>query len=250
MNTPSATSESVVDCSVAEKTGIATPDHVESPVIGQSAISRLKRNLKQAVQDLPPSKRKRPTAAFSALNKHLPWDPPTDSWRQIASEIFGVKVATNNLEYATEFTEFCRDDPPRQKVHIHGDGNCFYRSISAVITGDHSRKCTDYEIVKEKLFDFMAINSKVIDNLTSTENYAKTSGTRLPNKWATEHEITAMASLLKTPIAVYCKYGPKWSWSVFEPNYRMASQPFNNHLVYLFNTNQNHYEPVISIEQQ
>ena len=96
----------------------------------------------------------------------------------------------------------------------------------------------------------MAINSKVIDNLTNTDNYARTSITRLANKWATDHEITAMASLLKTSIAVYCKYGATWNWSVFEPNHRMASQPFNDHMVYLYNETQNHYVPVISIEQQ
>ena len=97
----------------------------------------------------------------------------------------------------------------------------------------------------------MAVNSNVIDQLTNTKDYIGTSSPRLSNQWATEIEMMAMASLLKTPIAVYGKYNPtKWMWSVFEPNPRLAPQPHSDHLIYLHNVNQNHYEPVISIDQQ
>ena len=133
---------------------------------------------------------------------------------------------------------------------IHGDGNCFYRSISAVVTGNYNVESKDYLIVKEKLFHFMDANSSVIDNLTNTENYATTSDTRLPDRWATDHEIAAMASLLKTSIAVYSMFGNTWTWSVFQPNHLMTSLPFSDHFIYLSNVNQNHYEPVISIGQQ
>ena len=56
--------------------------------------------------------------------------------------------------------------------------------------------------MKKRLFEFMGMNSEVIDNLSATHNYAKTCNTRLDHHWATDIEIGAMASILKTSIAV------------------------------------------------
>ena len=53
---------------VPDKTSSATTD-VDTAAVGQTATSRPKRKCKKAGQDLPPTKRKRPAAAFSASNK-------------------------------------------------------------------------------------------------------------------------------------------------------------------------------------
>ena len=76
------------------------------------------------------------------------------------------------------------------------------------------------------------------------------SETRLASKWATDVEIGAMATFLKTPIAVFSPWGTTWNWQTFKPNPLMADEPFKDNLVYLSNANRVHYEPVISIDQQ
>ena len=94
----------------------------------------------------------------------------------------------------------------------------------------------------------MEKNSSAIDNLAAKTDYVNTSGTRLPDRWASEVEIVAMASLLNTTIGVYSVYASTWSWAMHKPNSQMSNGPINDEVIYLYNKNRNHYEPVISIK--
>ena len=180
-------------------------------------------------------------------NKDVFWNPPSEAWRNNMCGILGISIATDNLKYETPSKYFSIYDVPLDKHYILGDGNCFYRSINAIVTGSDLPGSNNYLIVKEKLFDFMEKNPIGMKMVTMKNDYALTTETKERDAWATDYEIKAMASLLKTTIAVYCMDTNKWLWQTFEPHSRMANPPFNDHLIYLHNVNKNHYEPVLRV---
>ena len=212
------------------------------------SMSPLKRPADLAKEDQPLPKRRRLAASVSLAPDERVWTPPTEEWRKKASKTLGISITGPNLKYASSPKKFHVHDSPKDTIDTKGCGNCFYRSICSVVSGDIQFNSIIYRDVKARLFNFMEKNSSAIDNLAAKTDYVNTSGTRLPDRWATEVEIVAMASLLNTTIGVYSVYASTWSWAMHKPSSQMSNGPINDEVIYLYNKNRNHYEPVISIK--
>ena len=229
----------------------STPaDEAPAIPVNTSRSKRKRLQVQEDIDHLSPQKRMCLTSRTSSAVT-IAWKPPTDQWCTKASAILDIPVTGPNLNYASSPKRLSINASPGQKLPTLGCGSCFYRSICSITSGDNSYNSITHKVVKKKLFEFMELNSGVIDNLSARKNYSKTSKTREEGQWATDIEIGAMASLLRTPIAVYSVWGSNntWCWQVFRPNHRMATRPFDQHIIYLCNTNQNHYEPVLSIAE-
>ena len=85
---------------------------------------------------------------------------------------------------------------------------------------------------------FMAKYPDIIDNMSGKRDYMKL-GVRRNRHWATDIEIHAMASLLKTTIATFATYHSTWCWQLHKPVPSMSSPPYNMQVIYLDHTNSN-----------
>jgi len=69
----------------------------------------------------------------------------------------------------------------------------------------------------------MAENSAVIDTVANKSNYAKANNMSTSGEYATEIELFAVASWLKTPIYTYSPYGDAFNWQKHRPLLNTAS---------------------------
>ena len=182
------------------------------------------------------------------IETSLPWNPPSEAWCEEKSHILNINVTAPNTYHSTKNPKsFDITDLPKKTLHIETDGNCFYRTIAAIVTGNSNCNSEDYVQVKNALFRFMDTNSEFMEDVTGKKNYAATSKSRLHNAWATLSEIIAMAAFLNTNIAVHSKYNNILKWSVITPSHRINSHPSEEDFIYIKHVNENHYEPVLSI---
>ena len=109
---------------------------------------------------------------------------------------------------------------PSSTARIVADGNCFFRSLSFVLTGSQ-----DYhQEVRLLVTTYMIDNtgnlqlSSLIKDGERMENYIEQSKMQLLGTWATEIEIIASALLLQTTFYVYgpCGKSNKWQKHAFE----------------------------------
>ncbi|VDI78599.1 Hypothetical predicted protein [Mytilus galloprovincialis] len=95
---------------------------------------------------------------------------------------------------------------------IIGDGNCFFRAVSFIMTGSE-----DYhEAVRKHLTAYMMTIplklSTVLPPRITVRQYLQKSNMASLSVWATEVEITAMASCLQTDIYVFSFTEQTWKW--------------------------------------
>lgn len=110
---------------------------------------------------------------------------------------------------------------PCKRTAIKGDGNCFFRAISQVLSGTED----NHETIRAALVSEM--------RLTNAE-YVQESGMDRVGVWATEVEIEALAAMLSTRIYTY--YRGRWL--------RTCRKGMWKGSIYL-NNDDCHYEPVL-----
>ena len=91
--------------------------------------------------------------------------------------------------------------PPRDMASIHGDGNCFFRTLSHLLTG-HQKL---YRPLRNRVTSYMRDNNAFFSQFSLTDDYYSRSGMEEDGTWATEMELIAAASMLATDI---CCFGP------------------------------------------
>ena len=77
---------------------------------------------------------------------------------------------------------------------MRGDGSCFFRSFSYLLTGAQS----DHRIVRQAVVEYMTTNTCIFSDLANCEDYPSTSVMALPGEWGTEVEVLAFASMTNT----------------------------------------------------
>ncbi|KAJ8017839.1 OTU domain-containing protein 4 [Holothuria leucospilota] len=130
-------------------------------------------------------------------------------------------------------------------VHtIEGDGNCFFRSLSYLITESEEQ----HHIVRD--LTVRAIHKTHLRSRSQTvQQYIETTKMSSVNTWATEVEIMAAASLLQTDIYVFALSGHQWKWLRYPASGNLTTNMDpSKRAVYLVNSNSNHYDVVLSIE--
>lgn len=170
--------------------------------------------------------------------------------------VWAKEIATTlNLSHSTHISTFnsvnytaaitCGISANPSKVHhIQGDGNCFFRCLSYLIT--HSEE--QHHIVRD--LTVRALNrSHLRSNSQTVQQYIDTSKMNCINTWATEVEIMAAASLLQTDICVFALCGVEWKWLRYPASGCLTTEVNpSKRAIYLVNTNSNHYDVVLSVD--
>lgn len=166
-----------------------------------------------------------------------------------------------NFIFEQQFTclRFRRPIPLTQPlgiVKIEGDGNCWFRAISYVITGSEKY----HNEIRCAVVKHMAVcleRNEVNDLFRGVINLEQMMKNGV---WATEAEIFGTASLLKTNIYVYTKINnsdskiKKCQWQLFAKNaarYNRYSEEISSdeRNIYITNDSGCHYNVVLSVHQ-
>ena len=134
-------------------------------------------------------------------------------------------------------------DKPMKTRDIDMDGNCFFRSISYILTGDQGEHMT----VRNRIVDHMYKIRNELDGYEGehlTDEYLSTM--RLDGvKWAKSVEIMAAANLLGHDIVSYTKRGNSKTWLTYPASFSI--QNLSASALYIDNLNESHYVVVISV---
>ena len=131
------------------------------------------------------------------------------------------------------------------KTRIKGDGNCFFRAISQVLTGSQE----DHQEVRALVTSYMLENatsnkmlSALLGSMTTMMQYLKKTKMCNLSVWVTEMEIIATASMLHTTIYVYSPSGATNKWLRHQPEVAF-NDTHHNEAIYITNIN-SHFETV------
>jgi len=127
-----------------------------------------------------------------------------------------------------------------------GDGNCFFRTVSYELCGT-----AEYHVqVRDAIVKFMSSgkNAKMFQDYTSKAVATYLSDTQMNKEetWATDVEIVATATLLKTTIYVYSDVNSPSKWYKHQPLFQCVGSQCSENM-YITNV-QNHFERVVSVE--
>lgn len=138
--------------------------------------------------------------------------PPTMEWqRMVAKAVAGSDVSVLRLLDMTKKV-FANDYIPTLRKSVVGDGNCWYRAVSYLVFGDESR----YADIRVQVSRFMEVNAAKL-NERNGENYVENSQVAIDQVWATDAEISATSTMLRTKIYLHAENGGKWRWLKFDP---------------------------------
>ncbi len=121
-----------------------------------------------------------------------------------------------------------------------GDGNCFFRSLSFLLTGVQQQ----YSQLCNACTAYMEEHKDTFEALAQCENYFEQSKMNYNGTYATEVEIFAMASLLNTTVFTYSPFGNTYEWQKFSPLPDLPSVfEKSSQAIYLLNMHE-HFSPV------
>ena len=113
----------------------------------------------------------------------------------------------------------CAGKPVRLEK-MKPDGNCFFRSLSYVLTGDQE----SHKKVRREICSFMLgskynkhIKRTLLNDYPSVANYLSSKNMYSDGEWASEVEIYTAALMLKTKIYVFRNVGNRRGWHLHDP---------------------------------
>ncbi|XP_069103499.1 OTU domain-containing protein 1-like [Argopecten irradians] len=170
--------------------------------------------------------------------------PVSKSWQNEKAKLFKIPVKTY-FEYGPR-KSFYDKSPPKQTIPIRADGNCFFRAISAIITGSESEHLRVRELITKHVSDHPDMYRTFLMSRGGMNEYL--SNMRRPKEWATDVEILATATMLKSVVEVYfpcqIKGITEYRWQTFKP---LDNPDMNHPAIYICNKNE-HFEPVLDVD--
>ena len=132
--------------------------------------------------------------------------PITNSTRRNIAPLFGLydvqKIMSQMPDYKLGGTGQGLK-PPKKVYVIKADGNCYFRSVSFILTGEEKY----HGIVRETICDFIAVHyhdlNLFLDEYKDGEHYLRETGMRNDTVWGTELEIIATATIAKRDVIVF-----------------------------------------------
>lgn len=168
---------------------------------------------------------------------NLKFHPVDSEWQTDKASSLKLSITKITETKATDKTSLTN---PLQVIDTVGDGNCFFRAISIVLTGTEE----NHMLVRKQLINFMTINQVVKDFVAEDiANYVNRTKMDENKTWATDVEIFAMAIYLKTDIVVFSQ----GNWQRFSKTGFLKDINFDSKNIYLENVNRNHYTVVQSV---
>ena len=205
--------------------------------------------------------------------RNFNYSPVDYEWQKKICNAFGwtLHCPSTPQNVLSEF-QVSNRKPPKKDCNIVGDGNCFYRTISHIVTGLED----DWRIIKQAILNFIRDNSGILQNFFDSDPvrlYEVTEGklNHSPNAardfiqfhdrdYIFNDDIIAefVAIMLKTPYYSYCPW-QGWMSVTAVPEFEDKSevwqlrhgmtyrytanvQPSQKYL-YLHFINNNHWEP-------
>ena len=131
--------------------------------------------------------------------------------------------------------------PPCRTAVMVGDGNCFFRAVSHVVSGSQEHHIK----LRHAVVNYMKNNQNecgqyLRHEYSSVMEYLQKTRMKYANVWATEVEIQTMANLLK--LDVYTYSGDRWL------SYKCAQRTESMPGIYLHHCNENHYNVVLCVK--
>ncbi|XP_038064734.1 uncharacterized protein LOC119735105 [Patiria miniata] len=142
---------------------------------------------------------------------------------------------------------------PASIAPIIGDGNCFFRTLSYLVTGSERFHGELRSLVVSHMNVIrMPVEKFCFDERTSLPVYLARSNMSQDGSWATDVEIFTAAHLLGTDIYIYSAgnnntANPRWhkfTGKMLDRNAQVSDRSF-----YIHHKNGNHYEAVLSVHQ-
>ncbi|KAI6649016.1 hypothetical protein LOD99_6899 [Oopsacas minuta] len=133
---------------------------------------------------------------------------------------------------------------PARIYRTKGDGNCYFRSISYILTGSED----SHIIIRNKVVHHMcgSLSETLRKYLSQTvANYVSESAIDSSGVWATEAEILATANLIQHDIVVYAKSGDSMEWLTYPASFTLTET--TETALYLENLAE-HFNIVINIQ--
>ncbi|XP_065664824.1 putative uncharacterized protein DDB_G0282133 [Hydra vulgaris] len=154
--------------------------------------------------------------------------------RKSIAEKFGV-VSKHNVAFGNINLTLC----PLGVHRVKGDGNCFFRAVSFIITGNED----DHESIRGKIVNHMC--NEIQDEMTGYLNMpirAHICKTKMLENatWATDAEIIGCASFMQVDIQVYGKNGAKTKWMIYPCSLRLNK--LSDYSIFLDNSTGIHFD--------
>ncbi len=130
--------------------------------------------------------------------------------------------------------------PPQQVQSVAGDGNCLFRALSVLFTGNQCQ----HLVIRDRVCNYIAGN---YESVGADADYLALSGMRNDGIWGTDVELLAVARIIQCNVFVYSSVGsPDGTrrWLRFSPNFG-GSGADSHFSVFLNHAAEMHYEPVL-----
>ncbi|KAK3933197.1 LOW QUALITY PROTEIN: Gag-Pol polyprotein [Frankliniella fusca] len=169
------------------------------------------------------------------------FNPPTRDWKLATCKHLKINVKDESI-----VSDSIKDPKPLTKSKelqpIIGDGNCYFRSLSMILTGSENY----HAAIRRKLVAYMQKEPSVAKytGKASSAMYVKESAMANLKVFATEIEIIATAMWLKIDVYTESVNNER---QLFTASGKLADGPSTENAIYIKNTNRNHYDVVLDV---
>ena len=132
-----------------------------------------------------------------------PFNPVAMAWQIEKCDSFNIQLSQKDNSLSSTRRQPLNFSRPDEIQNILGDGNCFFRTLSFVITGSQSNHAYIRNAVIQHMFSIEDIIQRVMATPMSVSNYVAATRINRCGVWASQVEIFAAVNLLKTYISVY-----------------------------------------------
>ncbi|KAL5010714.1 hypothetical protein ScPMuIL_013019 [Solemya velum] len=170
------------------------------------------------------------------------FQPTSIEWRQFFCKCFDFQLLpSHNVDSSTVDQSPHPAGPPKQIRRTWGDGNCFFRCISKVISGSEKYHAQ----IRNFVVKFQDMNKKKFGEHFDVRLHLMESCMDRSGVWATECELFAAATMLQTTINVYtkCGYGDR-VWVPYQPCFKLKTTTKLEGQIYLSNYFNVHFNVV------
>ena len=168
--------------------------------------------------------------------------PVNIQWQQDTCRMLHLDFKkSSNVQYDVD-----REIPltvPKNIRKVQGDGNCLFRCLSNVVTGEERQ----HERVRSAIVDHMPnLPSRLVQAYVpngDVNEHLRRSKMNRSGIWGTETEIATFSHLLQINIYVYT---PRYrEWAAYTPTFDNTATLDRS--IYIKNTGNNHFDPVRSV---
>lgn len=167
--------------------------------------------------------------------------PPSSELRvELSASIFGIN-ATNTIKLAP-LSPIKPGQAPIRTLKVKGDGNCFFRSVSVLMTGSQDH----YIRFRDRITEHMATSfGDQLRGYAGQNDYLDNSNMKNDTEWATEAEILATSHLLGIDIALWTLNGMTMDHARHPAAGPGRMDILSDYCLVITHPNRDHYDPVL-----